>query len=58
MKGILDSSFRYKPSYDTDIRRTFERIRREREAQHAAAVPAQHAAENVLRIDSRKTGST
>jgi hypothetical protein len=58
MKGILDSSFRYKPSYDTDIRKTFERIRREREAQQpAAAASAQHAAENVLRLDSRKTGS-
>jgi hypothetical protein len=58
MKTILDPSFRYKASYDTDIRKTFKRIRREREAQQAATAPAQHAAENVLRLDSRKTGST
>jgi hypothetical protein len=28
MKRILDPSFRYTPSFDTDVRRTFERIRR------------------------------
>ena len=32
MKSILDRSFRYQPSYATDIRKTFERLRREREA--------------------------
>lgn len=34
MKHILDSSFRYKPSFDTDVRRTFERIRRERKIEN------------------------
>jgi hypothetical protein len=29
MKSILDPSFRYRPSHDTDVRRTFERIREE-----------------------------
>jgi hypothetical protein len=29
MKSILDSSFRYTPSFDTDVRKTFERVRRE-----------------------------
>jgi hypothetical protein len=29
MKSILDPSFRYCPSHDTDIRNTFERIREE-----------------------------
>jgi hypothetical protein len=38
MKSILDPSFRYVPSHATDVRRTFERIRREREA---ALPPAQ-----------------
>lgn len=33
MKHILDSSFRYKPSFDTDVRKTFERIRRQQQAQ-------------------------
>jgi hypothetical protein len=28
VKHILDKGFRYKPSFDTDIRKTFERLRR------------------------------
>ena len=32
MKSILDPSFRYVPSRDTDLRKTFQRIRMEREA--------------------------
>ena len=32
MKSILDPSFRYVPSHATDIRKTFERIRREQQA--------------------------
>lgn len=31
MKRILDPAFQYRPSYDTDVRATFERARRERE---------------------------
>lgn len=29
MKSILDPSFRYTPSNETDIRKTFNRVRRE-----------------------------
>lgn len=29
MKSILDPTFRYVPSADTDIRKTFDRVRRE-----------------------------
>jgi hypothetical protein len=29
MKTILDSSFKYTPSFDTDVRKTFDRVRRE-----------------------------
>ena len=32
MIHILDASFRYEPSFDTDVRKTFERILRERQA--------------------------
>ena len=39
MKSILDRSFRYVPSYSTDLRKTFERIRRER----SGLPPAQSA---------------
>lgn len=28
-KSILDPTFRYRPSHDTDIRKTFERVREE-----------------------------
>jgi len=30
VKSILDPTFRYTPSHATDVRKTFERIRRER----------------------------
>ena len=30
MKRILDPSFRYRPSYATDLRRTFAALRREK----------------------------
>jgi hypothetical protein len=32
MKSIFDPAFRYVPSHATDIRKTFERLRREQEA--------------------------
>lgn len=31
MKSLLDPSFEYVPSVNTDIRKTFERIRREQD---------------------------
>jgi hypothetical protein len=37
MKSILDRSFKYIPSHETDIRRTFERARQLREARAAAS---------------------
>jgi hypothetical protein len=57
MKSVLDPSFHYTPSYDTDVRKTFERIRLEHEAQARAGIPAaQPEKSNALRLDSRKTG--
>ena len=38
MKSILDPSFRYTPSAETDIRKTFARIRREQ--RQASAIKA------------------
>jgi len=35
VKNILDPSFRYVPSHATDVRKTFERILRERQAAQA-----------------------
>ena len=37
MQSILDPTFRYTPSVETDIRRTFARIRRELRAPSAKA---------------------
>jgi len=31
MKHILDSEFRYRPSFDTDVKETFEKIRRQQQ---------------------------
>ena len=33
MKSIFDSSFKYTPSFQTDVQKTFDRIRREQRAQ-------------------------
>ena len=54
MKRILDRSFVYTPSFATDVRKTFERIRRQREAERGASVPMAQNSPKVLRIDSRK----
>lgn len=38
MKSILDPSFRYTSSLHTDLRKTFERVRRERQQQAAEPI--------------------
>jgi len=45
VKSILDPTFRYTPSHATDVRKTFERIRRERlgrlaRVPHAPSLPS------------------
>jgi hypothetical protein len=50
MIHILDASFRYEPSFDTDVRRTFERIRR----QQAQAKPIAQSRATVLLLDQLK----
>ena len=44
MKSILDPSFRYTPSFNTDLQKTFARVRRDQRqdaqrAMHATATP-------------------
>jgi hypothetical protein len=51
MKHILDRSFRYTPSHSTDIRKTFDRLRREREA---ARRQAEQTGQTVLQIKREK----
>ena len=48
MKRILDRSFRYVPSHETDVRKTFERIRKEHEAAQ------QPPADTVVQINREK----
>jgi hypothetical protein len=44
MKSILDSSFRYTPSAQTDLRKTFARLRREQKQADLMRVRAKIAA--------------
>jgi hypothetical protein len=37
MKHILDSEFRYRPSFDTDVRKTFEKARRQQQLRRDGA---------------------
>jgi hypothetical protein len=60
MKHILDSEFRYRPSFDTDVRKTFEKARRqlqgrEREQTTAAAEPEIKV--KVLKLEQLKKAS-
>jgi len=52
MKSILDRSFRYTPSAETDLRKTFARIRR---AQRVGASEAAHN-NNIAHL-KRESGS-
>lgn len=51
MKRCFDPDFKYKPSFETDVRKTFERIRREQKAKAEAA-----AASTVRRLPFKKEG--
>lgn len=54
MKSILDPTFRYTPSVQTDVRKTFARIRRELRAQAANATSAVDGRTNVMSLSSRR----
>lgn len=58
MKHILDSEFRYRPSFDTDVRRTFEKIRRQqqvRDREQSNATPETKV--KVLKLEQLKKAS-
>jgi hypothetical protein len=58
MKSILDSSFRYTPSVDTDVRKTFERIRRELQSQAGLPdVDRPEVSVKVVQLDQLKKAS-
>jgi len=56
MKSILDDSFRYTRSVDTDLRKTFARIRRELRQQARAQVDNENP-KNVFPLRERKHGA-
>ena len=53
MKSILDPSFRYTSSVETDLRKTFARIRREQRKQ-VQPQPDVQASPNILQIRQRR----
>ena len=57
MKSIFDSSFKYKPSFDTNVRETFFRVRREQQAQIRAEQQAEIRQEQQVSADSAGAAS-
>ena len=57
MKHILDAKFQYKPSFATDLRKTFERVRREqRSEEREQEKPAPQI--KVIRLEQLKKVAT
>ena len=50
MKSILDPCFRYTPSHETDVRKTFERLRREQQERWQAQARAESAKGQLLAL--------
>jgi hypothetical protein len=53
MKRILDPQFAYRPSYATNIRDTFERVRRELQANDAKPERLSQATVRTLQLKQR-----
>ena len=61
MKHILDSDFRYRPSFDTDIKKTFEKIRRQQQQakeQQLAKTKTTEVTVKVVKLDQLKKVSS
>jgi hypothetical protein len=65
MKHILDSDFRYRPSFDTDVKKTFEKIRRQQQvakeqqqAKDRHSKPHSDIQVKVLKLDQLKKVSS
>jgi hypothetical protein len=54
MKSILDPSFRYTKSVDTDIRKTFARIRRELRLQDPPPAEPEPRPSNVKQLKKKE----
>lgn len=57
MKSILDPSFRYRASFNTDLQKTFARIRRGQRKQADQAVPVDSGARANVSSILRKTAA-
>jgi len=58
MKHILDSAFHYRPSFDTDVRKTFEKIRRQQAQQAREVAERPTARVKVLQLDQLKKATS
>ena len=60
MKSVFDPSFKYRPSVDTDVRKTFERIRRELQAQRNRDASAANSDGEVkiIQLEPSKKGTS
>jgi hypothetical protein len=55
MKHILDSAFQYRPSFDTDVRKTFEKARRQQQAREREQTkPNGEITVKVLKLEQLK----
>lgn len=57
MKSILDPTFKYIPAANTDIRKTFERVKREQaiiDARPREALPVESSADRVSELRAIK----
>jgi hypothetical protein len=57
MKHILDSGFHYRPSFDTDVRKTFEKIRRQQQAKERQAAEGREPQVRILKLEQLKKAS-
>jgi hypothetical protein len=59
MKHILDSDFQYRPSFATDVKKTFEKIRRQQQVRERSQSKAGNAETQVkvLKLDPLKKAS-
>ena len=59
MKHILDAEFRYRPSFDTDVRKTFEKVRRQLQVRERTQTPSEPQIKvKVLKLEQLKKSSS
>jgi hypothetical protein len=59
MKHILDSDFRYRPSFDTDVRKTFEKARRQQQLRDREQTKSEPEVRvKVLKLEQLKKASS